>query len=1126
MKKITINCKPVKGLHRMIRIMKLCILFLVLGLNLSWAGQTYSQNTQLSLDVKNKSLKEVFRTIEQQSEFIFFYNNDAVDFTRKVNISAKGKSLNEVLDILLAGSTTEYRISDRQVVLYKKDNTRTPDNLQKLNKPEEIQVKVVDKDKQPLTGVSVSVKGTTKGGITDAEGAFRITAQEGASLVFSYMGYITQEVKLSGQKELLIRLQEDTKTIDEIVVVGYGIQKKETLTGSISVINMKEKENQTITHATQALYSTPGLWINQAGAKPGKDAATIRIRGVNTLSSNNPLVLLDGIEYSFDEIDPNDIESISVLKDASAAIYGSKSSNGVILITSKKARKGKPKIEYRGNFGVQQATYLPDVVDDPILYMNMRNQAEMNSGIEPGAVSYSAAHIKEYEEGMLIDPGIYPSSNWFDICMQNGFIQQHNLRATGGSDAVSYTIGVGYTNQTGVLIANDDAQRYSFDMKLSAELSPKLKVTGSLLGNVRKFNEVGYGVNTVMQVIMRGLPIMSDYHENNLYGSTWLYTPGRNNIENPRMEVEQGFTKRDYQEFLSSININYRLPLDFTYDGTFGYRKIDHWSKDFIPQMWTIHPKTGDVRAFNSSVPRVKDWDAYNARYTISQRLIWNKNLLEKHNVSLMLGQEYQVYDNRNFQAYKQGFIDNSLYDLNASADDTFSKSSGGSSKEYLASFYGRMLYSFQDKYLLDATFRYDGSSRFLPANAWSFFPSLSLGWRIDQENFFHSDFIDILKLRASVGKLGNQAVSPNSYLATVEVDKSYNYSFGSNEVSGAAVSSLTYKQLRWESTMAYNLGVDVNAFGNKLVFTGELFYKRTNDILRKVGIPAQVGGLAGPTMNVGVVDNKGYEIAANYRGSIQRVSYGVQASMSYVRNEVIDIRGEEMISGRYITKEGYPINSYYLYDAIGYYQSQEEINSSVVYGTRSKLRPGYIKYANHEEDGEINEKDKIVTGSTIPDYNFSFGFNLGYRGFTLDTQLQGVAGVNVYPTANLAFPFNNGAGVTKEWINDSWTESNPNAKYPLLTTATNAPENFINSTHWLRDASYLRVKNIQLSYTCPDAFVQKLKIERAMLYISGQNLWTLSDFKTADPEMTITKGDLYEYPSLKTVSIGLNLTF
>lgn len=1080
-----------------------------------------AQAQHIELPSRDYQLADLLEVLEKKSSYKFFYNKKHIA-GRKVSLKKSNSTVLEVLDQALTAVGLSYEIKDSEIVI--SQSTRKPTVSGKQEQQQLFKGSVLDNQGRPLKGVTVRKLDTGEATVSDEQGNFYVQGAAPMYVSMSMLGYDPLNRELHTGVSNAIVLHLTNSELEEVVVVGYRAVKREQVNGSVAVVNMSEKEKQTITHPSQALYGTSGVWINQAGAKPGNDGATIRIRGVNTLNNSNPLVLLDGIEYSLNEIDPADIESITVLKDASAAIYGSRSSNGVILVTSKKGHAGKTKIDFRAHSGLQQASFLPDVVDDPILYMEMRNRAEANSG--KTALSYSQEQIDEYRNGLGTDPSVYPASNWFDIALDNGILQQYNARVSGGNNQINFTVGAGYMDQQGIFIANDDAKRYSFDVKVSAQATARLKLNAGFIGNLREFNEVGYGTSTVMGVIMRALPIMSDYRKGNVYGSTWLYTPGRNNIENPRMEVEQGFTIRDYQETLTNFAIEYKLPFDITYYNSLGYRRIDHFSKDFIPQMYTVDPKTGDLRNFNGSAPRVKDWDSLDKQFTLSHRLVFERQRGE-HNLHAMLGQDYQINDGRNFQAYNWGFYDNSLVELNALSDQTNAQATGGSAVSKLASVYSRLAYDYQGKYSIEGSLRYDGSSRFAPGNQWSFFPSVAAGWTISKERFFAAvPSVNFLKLRATVGKLGNQAVGIGVYNSTFNINSNYNYSFGGTTVGGAAIAALTDRDIRWESTLSYNAGLDMRIW-NKWNITADYFYKRTFDILRAVSIPSQVGGLTGPTVNLGKVDNKGWEIGSSFQDNMGDFSYALNGSVSYVKNKVVDIAGQQVISGRYIIKEGYPINSYFLYQADGYYQTQEEIDrADAVYGTRSKVRPGYINYANQNGDNYIDDADKIVTGSSIPTWTYGFGLQLGYRGLHLDAQFQGVADVDVYPTGNVAFPFNNGANVTYEWARESWTPSNPNAALPLLTTTTDAGENFINSTFWLQDASYLRMKNISLAYDLPSNWLKALGIGKMSVYVSGQNLLTVSKFTMWDPELTTSKGDLYEYPNLKSYSAGLNLNF
>ena len=1247
------------------------------------------ERKRLTVEMTDAPILDVLKAIEAQSELSFFYNNNLIDPTLRITVSKRDAPIPEVLNRVFAGTPYAYRIVDKQVLISKKEDAP------KSDEPLKIQGRVIDSKGGPIVGATVVNMRTLQGTVTGSDGRFELTVSAlTEELTFNYIGFKTKVLPASNAEE--VRLEEAT-VLEDVVVVGYGTVKRVNLTGSVATIDMREKANQPITNTAQAMYNTPGVWINQNNAKPGADGGTIRIRGVNTLSSANPLVLLDGVEYDINEINPADIESISVLKDASAAIYGSKASNGVILITTKKGVKGAPVINYRANFGVQYATYLPDPIDDPILYMRLRNQAEINSGKAPSGVSYSEAVIKEYQEGMKTNPDVYPATNWFDICLKPAFVHQHDLRISGGTERLDYSMAVGYMKQDGVFIANDWADRISMDLKLGIQLNKYIKVGGSLYGNMRHYTEPGYGTNKVMDAMMRAIPIMSDYHKNGIYGSSWIATPGRGNYENPRMIIEQGSIDRRVQQLLAKAFVKLTLPYGITYDANFSFRKRDTRSKDHVPAMYTMNPKTEEVRNYNSAVPRVKDWDAWATGSFFTQTLGWEGNLRDEHHIGVMVGQDYQEFYNDNFQAYKEGFYDNYHTDLNSASGQVNAQATGASSREKLVSVFGRLSYDYKQRYLVSAVFRYDGSSRLVPDHRWAFFPSVSLAWRIDQENFMkNAEFIDQLKPRFSWGKMGNQAVSLYSYLSSVNTS-GYDYSFDGTKYGGAAISALADNTITWEETTSYDAGIDFSAFGNRVLFSADWFLKRTEGILRTVNLPSQVGDLSGPKSNVGVVDNKGIELSLTLRDSWGDFSAGISGNFSYTRNEIVDLNGETEINGRLICKEGYPINSWYLLETDGVFQNQSEIdnaqavygnranlrpgyvkyvnqnndntidgndrviagntitweettsydagidfsafgnrvlfsadwflkrtegilrtvnlpsqvgdlsgpksnvgvvdnkgielsltlrdswgdfsagisgnfsytrneivdlngeteingrlickegypinswylletdgvfqnqseidNAQAVYGNRANLRPGYVKYVNQNNDNTIDGNDRVIAGNTIPRFAYGFNLNFGWKGFAVEAQFQGVGDVSVYPSSNMAFGLYNGAGLTKQWVRDSWSATNRNTEYPLLTTYPEAGENFQNSTLWLQDASYLRLKNIQLSYTFPKQLVGRIGIKGLQVYVSGQNLVTFSDFKIWDPEISISQVNLFSYPILKTISFGINLT-
>ena len=981
------------------------------------------------------------------------------------------------------------------------------------------------KDQSPLAGVSIRASGTAHGTTTNKDGSFTISTPGTATLYFSMQGYLPKEMAAGDGNLGTILLDQDLKSLDSVVVVGYGTQKKVNLTGAVATVDMTEKEGQPITNVSNALHGVPGLFVNLGNSQPGVDRSTIRIRGIGTLNDNDPLVLVDGIEYSMDELNPEDIASISVLKDASAAIYGSRAANGVILVTTKSGH-GNARVNYSYYNGIQQSTFLPDAIWDPIAYMKLKNQAELNEGKQ--AVDYSDAEIAEYQAGLKTDPFTYPSSNWFDIALKNGRIQKHDLSVSGGGDKYQYRFSLGYLDRDGIMIGpNNREKKYSIGINTSVNISKRLKAGFTLDGYYRQYTQPFY--NSFWNYLTRALPILTDTLPDGRYGNSWLRTPGRNNWENPRMLANTGYGNKTVQRFVSSLYADYKLPFDITYQIKFGVDKYDGLLEEFTPQVQTFNPKTLAPINWNSpaTAPRAQNTDYNDLNLHFFNTLSWQHSFAAAHHVALMLGSSYDRFGSGSFAGAMTGYLDATLTALDAGTIRY--NTSGNSTADVLESYFGRLNYDYNGKYLLEATFRYDGSSRFALGNRWGFFPSVSAGWRIDKENFFKwNDLFSLVKLRGSVGQMGNQAVPLYSYENSIALGQ--NYSFGKTLVSGAAATAYSDPNISWETTTAYNAGLDVELLKGSLSFTGDLYKKRTTGILRTVNIPAQIGGLAGPQENIGTMDNTGFELTAKYNNHIGAFGYGVSGSFSYNKNKVVDIDGQILYNYQSnistITQAGYPIDSYYLLDATGFFQSDAEVASSAFQSTSTKA--GYIKYRDVNKDGIINGDDRVVVPSStvIPKYTYGFGVNFSYKGITLDAFFQGVAGIKVYPTANLAFPFNNGADATWEWATDSWTPDRPNARLPIVTESTGNQDNFQSSTFWMRDGSYLRLKNIQLAYELPDKWLSRVKINRLSVFVNAENWITFSKYKDFDPETIVNVNSLYHYPMLKTITGGVKVTF
>ncbi len=1122
------------------KIMRLSILQLILAgafVAVANARETAAQEllkTKVTIHLENVTLQKALSTIEAQTGVRFAYSRSLIPMKQQVSISADGQALERVLDRLFMGRNIEYQPVKDQIML-KRKRDKAPEPSSEVVAPSGMDLagylveravkgRVLDEKGEGLPGVSIVLKGTRQGTVSDAEGRYELTLPDGETvLIFSFVGYLTQEVPVVNQTTLDILLKIDEKALEEIVVVGYGTQKKVNLTGAITVADPAKLANRPITTSSQALQGLNGLYVNQNTAQPGNDQATIRIRGVGTLNDNNPLVLIDGVSYPLLDINPNEIESISVLKDAaSTAVYGSRAANGVILITTKAGKRGEGyKVSYNNYFGVEKVIKLPDVEWDPINFMKFKNIALANEG---KSNEYTDAEIEEYEKGMLTDPNgyMYSRTNPYAIALQNGFIREHNITVSGGGDKHNLALTLGALNQEGILkYDKSKANRYSVGLNGKVDITSFLSIGGKISGVFRKYNEPQVTTNTYWQnAVFRTVPIFPAQIEDGRYGNTWLRSTGLNVWSNPLANLKEG--NRDYvrTRLLANVFADLKLPLNITYRVNLAANNYDYVQHVFRPYLENINPKTLAPVIVNATTMGYRRYEK-EINLTGFHTLDWNTQIAEKHNLSALLGNSVETFSWEYFNAQKEGSMDNQLTDL-----DVFLMNpqvAGNSTESAILSYFGRLNYNFDDKYLLEANFRYDGSSRFAADHRWGLFPSFSMGWRIDRENFLKDvRWITNLKPRFSWGKIGNQEIALWSYINSVGLNQ--NYSFGTTETLGAATTAAADPGLSWETTTMSNLGLDITLFNGQLNTTIELYNKITDGILRPVNYSSQVGDLIGPTTNVGSMSNKGIEVLIGHQNRKGEISYGIDGSLAYNKNKVTNLNGQEIISGRYITAEGHPVQSYYIYEAEGIFQSENEIADHAFQNAATRV--GFLKYKDQNGDNRIDAKDRKIFPGVVPDFTYSFNLSVGYKGFQLYGFFQGVGNVYTYPQANISYPYYNGAGVTKEWLSDSWTPENPDARLPILTTSTGNTLNFENSTFWLQNASYLRLKNVQLSYELPVNMTQRLSMKNLKLFVNGQNLLTFTKMKNWDPEKNLTADNIFAYPQVKTFTAGINATF
>ncbi len=984
---------------------------------------------------------------------------------------------------------------------------------------------VKDNTSTAVAGASVLLKGTNTATFTDESGKFEITVSEGSILEVKFVGYIPQEVVVGNQTSLSIVLVEDLKSLSEVVVVGYGTQKKVNLTGSVSAIGSEQLERRPIISTANALQGVaPGVTVTSQTGSPGGDGGQIRIRGINSFggSDSNPLVLIDGVPGVLNQIDINLIESISVLKDAaSAAIYGSRAANGVILVTTKRASGSKMSVNYRDYIGWQSATNIPKVTDG-LTYMRVFNEANMNDN---GYNLYSDQDIEDFRQKYAANPKNF---DWQDGILQgSGFMQNHFVSLSANSDKIRIMPSFSYSSQDGI-IKNTGFERFIFrnnmDIKVSDKLSLKMDMSFTKGNRLQIANE-----GTIWNYLGR-MPTNIPIRRNGLWSEGWV------NI-NPVAYIEEGGNRRvNTMELQGNFSATYK-PLEWlnlTAIVAPRYRTTN--SHNFIKSIMTYNDdgsESGAANAFTELTQTGYRYDFGNYQFLASAYKTYGK-----HNFSLLGGASRETYDEKYLMGYRRDFTYDTYEVLAAGADNETRDNNGTHDQWLLVSTFGRLNYDFDNKYLFEANMRYDGTSRFIQANRWAAFPSFSAGWRISQESFMQDQrhIFNELKLRASWGKLGNQNIG-SSYYPFAETLAIGSISMGEKISQLVTLNTMSNPDLKWEETTMTGIGIDATIFKNFSI-TADWYTKMTDGILLRL-YTSQLTGLNAPYQNAAKVSNKGWELGVNYDNQWGDFKLGVGLNLSDVKNKIVDMKGQT--SGTLLRQqEGYPVNSIFGLISDGFYQNQAEIDAGPTqFGT---LKPGDIRYkdiagafdadGNPIPDGQITDADRVIIGSTLPRYTYGANFDFGWKGLSLNLFLQGVGKADGYLNSHYVIPAVNSSAV-KTWQLDYWTENNRDAEFPRLSTTS--ANNTQNSDFWMRSASYLRLKNIQLGYTLPKAVTNKLKINSALLYVNGQNILTLTKFwQGYDPEIGydagasdgVSLGGGNYYPQVKVYSIGLDIKF
>ena len=1073
------------------------------------AEVSYSQSTKISLNLNNATVEQVLNAIEENSDFYFLYNSKLINVDRKVDVNAKEKTIENVLKEVFNNTNVQYKVEDKQIILSNKSAA-----IQQQQQT--VSGVVMDQNlNEPIIGANVVVKGTTNGTITDIDGKFTLPVSSHNDIILiSYIGYMPLEMVASQVKGAKIFLKEDSKTLDEVVVVGYGVQKKANVTGSVASLNAEALESRSVSSVSAALAGQmPGVTAIQSSGAPGAQTGSITIRGKNSINAASPLVIVDGVPGNMNTLDPSDIATLTVLKDASsAAIYGVQAANGVILITTKKGKKGDAaKISYSGTVAWTTPTAKLKFLGSAD-YATLYNEAVLNENPK-AVVPYTAEDIELFRNGT--DPIGHPNTDWYDETFKSTAMEQmHHLSLSGGTEKTSYNASIGYTQQNG-FIEQNKYQRYNIRTNIESEVTNWLSAGLNISGYRGVENNAYEGLASLLQYANRLKPTVPVYTEQGDY--TYI------GLQNPVAHLgTTGFSRNTNQQLNAIFQATVKILPELSVKGVFSVRNdmknSDGFKKHLTYGSGSNIYNSGDREGYAKNY----DWNWYTTQLLVN----YNKTF-GSHSVGLLGGFEQVDYKYKYLEATRKGGGNDDLTESLNTLDKSSQTNKDGGHETARQSYFGRAQYDFSNKYLFEANFRADASSRFPKGNRWGFFPAFSAGWRITEENFLkESDltWISNLKLRLGWGQTGNEELDPNDIYPSISTYAYDTYMYGNTLYSTAKESRYVNSLLKWATVTNYEVALETGFLDNKIGFELAAYKKITNDML--LYLPVQgVLGMDGPAQNAGSVENTGFDLSVFHNNRINKdLSYALNFNLAYVKNEITDMRGTEgpnPDNGKYWYLEGYPTGSFYGYEAIGFFNTADELANQPKRTGKEKL--GDIKYADLNKDGKIDAaNDRKVIGHDFPSWTAGFNANIFYKDFDLSLFFQGAFDVQGYYSEEAAFSFFNSGKVLERHL-DRWTPTNLDASYPRITKDSQI--NFQTSSFWLQDASYVRLKNVSFGYNLPKSILGKLNIDRVKVYVSGENLLTFSGLDGIDPEAPASNRGAF-YSNVKKVSLGLKVSF
>ncbi|WP_223551924.1 TonB-dependent receptor [Aestuariivivens sp. NBU2969] len=1132
------------------RIMKIYLVLLCVALTKIFASEVYSQS--ITLNAENVPIKKILTEIEQKSDFSFFYNSSIVNVGLKKSLAVENVEINDVLSQLFENTNIDFSFLRNQIILFPKDRPELKLKIENLFREKETNVtsslsptkvkeylqsvlqtsvngKVVDANGNSLPGVTILVKGTSNGTTTDFDGNYSINVENPDSvLVFSYIGYATQEIAVNDQNIINVTLQESTSELDEVVIIGYGAQKKVNLTGSVATVKSEDIVKNSTSSVSSALSGRlAGVITIQSSGEPGSSSSSVNIRGLSTLGSNAPLILVDGIPRALNNINANDIENISVLKDAAAsAIYGMRAANGVVLITTKRG-KGKNTFSVNAYTAVQQPTRLPDFLDS-YDYATLLNEANANDGV---AAAYTAEDLQKFRDGS--SPDTHPDTDWIDEVLDSSAPMHYvDISSSGSSktNSINYFTSLGYLYEDAIYDRNN-FDRFNFRSNLDIKINDNINLSTDFSGSFETRNRPGIGAGTLFSRIMRTPPTEVNQYSNGGYSIFGL-----------QPEINVGYSDTRNFDFQSKIALKIDFPFleGLNLTTQVAYDRATFRNKSFsVPRTFTTFNAADGT--FGTSTPNDRGEKASLSESQsqgfklVTEAILGYNQTFDKHDVGAKLIYSRTVTEN-NFLSAGISNVLGTAVDFFIAGDAETRSISNSTSETGILGYAGRFTYAYDNKYLFEFNGRYDGSYKFSKDSRFGFFPSVSLAWRASEESFLNdSNVISNLKFRASYGELGNDSgIGAFRYLEF--------FGFGGAFIDNSSVaqtivsSGLPDDATTWEKAKTYNLGIDLGLWHNALTIETDVFYKRTSDILttRELEVPSTFGAIL-PAENIGVIDNRGFEVVINHKGNVKDFNYFTNFNFGYAQNEVVDVAEPDdvdplrRLTGRQIGAQG-RIG----FIAEGLFLTQQEIDDldaaapDGVYQTQNP-QPGDIKYKDLNGDGKVDNDDRTFIGKiNVPEITFGLNLGFNYKQFDFAALFQGAANFDMYLSEEAAWAFFNGGKVfgrhlDRAQIGADGNVTNTNASYPRLTLINNAVNQRF-SSYWLVPGDYIRFKNIEIGYTLPQNVLDKIGINKLRVYLNGRNLVTWSKIKHLDPENPQARG--WFYPQQRVYNLGVNLQF